>query len=259
MSAHALSTNPPPRAPQTCRWRSRHRLTSTSTVRREPRARRGASRGTLDRGHQIGRPRPHGGADPGPTRAPSRERGSAADQRGAVPRSSRRADERAAHARQRATRAAAEQRRVEGLRRREMERRRKNARARERYRQERLAEGTRVNKRTGMHALAIQVDPIAYRAVKADALQRGCSIPTVIGEILSNSSSRHPIASPEATGPRWRRTGEGRKANQHTRIDIDDDAWLTVRRDAVRHGLTIARWIGLNLETWARRGDVEES
>ena len=167
--------------------------------------------------------------------------------------------ERAAHARQRATRAAAEQRRVEGLRRREMERRRKNARARERYRQERLAEGTRVNKRTGMHALAIQVDPIAYRAVKADALQRGCSIPTVIGEILSNSSSRHPIASPEATGPRWRRTGEGRKANQHTRIDIDDDAWLTVRRDAVRHGLTIARWIGLNLETWARRGDVEES
>ena len=166
--------------------------------------------------------------------------------------------ERAAHARQRAARAAAEQRRVEGLRRREMERRRKNARARERYRQQRLAEGTRVNKRTGMHALAIQVDPIAYRAVKADALQRGSSIPSVIGEILTDSS-RQPIASPEATGPRWRRTGEGRKANQHTRIDIDDDAWLTVRRDAVRHGLTIARWIGLNLETWARRGDVEES
>ena len=44
-----------------------------------------------------------------------------------------------------------------------------------------------------------------------------------------------------------------------TRIDIDDDAWLTVRRDAVRHGHTIARWIGLNLETWARPGDVEES
>ena len=85
------------------------------------------------------------------------------------------------------------------------------------------------------------------------------SIPTVIGEILSDSSSRQPIASAKTSGPRWRRTGEGRKANQHTRIDIDDDAWLTVRRDAVRHGLTIARWIGLNLETWARRGDVEES
>ena len=78
--------------------------------------------------------------------------------------------ERAAHARQRAARAAAEQRRVEGKRRREMERRRKNARARERYRQLRLTEGARANKRTGMHALAIQVDPLAYRAVKAEAL-----------------------------------------------------------------------------------------
>jgi hypothetical protein len=166
--------------------------------------------------------------------------------------------ERTAHARQVAAKAAAEQRRVEGMCRREMERRRKNARARERYQQRRLTEGARVNKRIRMHALAIQVDPAAYRAVKAEALQRGTSIPGVIAEILSDSS-RQPIASANPTEPRWRRTGEGRKANQHTRIDIDDDAWLAVRRDAVRHGLTIARWIGLNLETWARRGDVEES
>jgi hypothetical protein len=166
--------------------------------------------------------------------------------------------ERAAHARQSAARAAAEQRRVEGLRRREMERRRKNARARERYRQQRLTEGARVDKRTGMHALAIQVDPIAYRAVKAEALERGSTIPTMIGEILRNSS-RQPVASPMATGPRWRRTGEGRRANQHTRIDIDDEGWLTVRRDAIRHGLTIARWIGLTLETWARGADVEDT
>jgi hypothetical protein len=166
--------------------------------------------------------------------------------------------ERAAHARQRAARAVAEQRRVEGMRRREMERKRKNARARERYRQLRLNEGARANKRTGMHALAIQVDPVAYRAVKAETLRRGSSIPTVIGEILTDSS-RQPIASATTTEPRRRRTGEGRKANQHTRIDIDEDAWLTVRRDAVRHGLTIARWIGLNLETWARGADVEDA
>jgi hypothetical protein len=166
--------------------------------------------------------------------------------------------ERAAHARQRAARAVAEQRRVEGMRRREMERKRKNARARERYRERRLIESARVNNRTGMHALAIQVDPAAYRAVKAEALQRTSSIPTVIGEILSDSS-RQPIASAKTTEPRWRRTGEGRKANQHTRIDVDDEAWLSVRRDAIRHGLTIARWIGLTLETWARRGDVDDS
>jgi hypothetical protein len=166
--------------------------------------------------------------------------------------------ERAAHARQRAARAAAEQRRMEGLRRREMERLRKNARARERYRQLRRTDGARVNKRIGMHALAIQVDPIAYQAAKAEALQRGSSIPTVIGEILSDSLSS-PIAPARTPAPRWRRTSEGRRANQHTRIDIDDEDWLTVRHDAVRHGVTIARWIGLVLETWARRDDVEDT
>jgi hypothetical protein len=162
--------------------------------------------------------------------------------------------ERAAHARQRAARAAAEQRRVEGMRRREIERGRKNAAARERYRQLRLTEDPRVDKRTGMHALAIQVDPIAYRAVKAEAVRRRSSIPRVIGEILTDSS-RQPIASPQATEPRGRRTGEGRKANQHTRVEINDEAWLTVRRDAIQHGVTIARWIGLVLETWAQRCD----
>ena len=80
----------------------------------------------------------------------------------------------------------------------------------------------------------------------------------MIGEILSDSS-RKPIISAKTIEPRWRRTGEGRKANQHTRIDIDDEGWLTVRRDAIRHGVTIARWIGLILETWAQRHDVEES
>jgi hypothetical protein len=167
--------------------------------------------------------------------------------------------ERAAHARQRAARAAAEQRRVEGARRREIERRRKNAAAREHYRQLRLTEDPRVDNRTGTHALAIQVDPIAYRAVKAEALRRRTTIPTVIGEILSDPSSSKPVRALSPIGRRWRRTGEGRKANQHTRIDIDDDdGWLAVRRDAVQHGLTIARWVGLALETWAQRGNTED-
>ena len=157
--------------------------------------------------------------------------------------------ERAAHARQRAAKAAAEQRRVEGMRRREMERRRKNARARERYQQRRLTEGSRVNNRIGMHALPIQVDPIAYAAVKAEALRRRTSIPSVIGEILSDSS-RQPIASSKTTEPRWNRTGEGRRGNQHTRIDIDDETWRTIRLDAIENRQTVGRWIGKALESW---------
>ncbi len=212
----------------------------------------------MDRGHPIGRPKPRRAADPRPTRTPSRERRSAADQRGEVPRPSRRADG--------TRRAGPPESRPSGGRtttsRRHTTtrdgRKRKNARARARYRERRLTESARLNNRTGMHALAIQIDTRAYRAVKAQVLQRKTSIAKAIGETLSDSSPK-PIASARAAGPRWRRTGEGRRANQHTRIDIDDEGWLTVRHDAIRHGFTIARWIGLNLETWARRGDVEES
>ena len=63
-----------------------------------------------------------------------------------------------------ATRAANERTRIEGDRRREKERLRKNALARERYAERRRTEAARVDKRTGMHALAIEVDPAAYRA-----------------------------------------------------------------------------------------------
>ena len=158
------------------------------------------------------------------------------------------------HARGAATRAANERTRIEDDRRHEKQRLRKNALARERYAERRRTDAARVDKRTGMHALAIEVDPTAYRAVKAEALQRGSSIPRVIGEILSDSS-REPVAPAEATGPRWHRTGDGRKANQHTRIDIGDEAWLSVRRHAIRHGLTTARWVGVVLETWRQRCD----
>jgi hypothetical protein len=59
---------------------------------------------------------------------------------------------------------------------------------------------------SGMHALAIQVDPAAYRAVKVEALQRGSSIPTVIGESLNNS--RRDNRSPPRRRPS--RVGAGR-------------------------------------------------
>src|SRR6478752_10299095 len=95
---------------------------------------------------------------------------------------------RADQARQAASRATVARARIEGERQREKERLRKNARARERYRQRRFTETPRANKRTGMHALAIEVDPTAYAAVKAEALRRRRAIPTVIGEILSDGS-----------------------------------------------------------------------
>ena len=76
--------------------------------------------------------------------------------------------------------------------------------------------------RTPAPASAIGSTP--DRAVKAEALLRRTTILTLIGEILSDSSPT-PVAGSSPTEPRWRRTGEGRKANQYTRIDIGDEAW----------------------------------
>ena len=154
------------------------------------------------------------------------------------------------HARAAATRAATARARIEDDRRYEKQRLRKNALARERYAERRRTEAARVDKRTGMHALAIEVDPAAYRAVKAEALRQLCTIPALIGDILTGASL--PMACPSAPGPRWRRTGAGRRANQHVRIDLDDDAWETVHAQAFAAVQPVSRWIGGALESWVR-------
>ncbi len=159
--------------------------------------------------------------------------------------------QRADHARQAAGRAKAAAARLEGERRREAERLRKNARGREPSRQRRLTEPPRANKRTGMHALAIEIDPAAYRAVRSEALRRGSTILKLIGEILSDRSlDPRPVPS-TVTSTRWRRTGGGRRANQHMRIDIDDETWRRLHVDAFEGGRTLARCIGFLLEAWA--------
>ena len=101
----------------------------------------------------------------------------------------------------------------------------------------RLTEPARANKRTGMHALAIEVDLAAYRAVKVEAFRRQTAIPTLLGVIVRDALRSSNRSSPP-TGSRWRRTGEGRRANQHTRIDLDDETWQAVHIEALEPGHT---------------------
>ena len=131
----------------------------------------------------------------------------------------------------------------------EQQRLRRNAQQRAAYARRRAEGRARADGRTGLHAIPIVVDPAAYADVKAEAYRRRTSIPAVIGEIVSTTP---PVrTAPSGNGPRWRRTGEGRRANQHTRIDIDDTAWRQVHVDAITAGLTAGRWIGLRIEQWA--------
>jgi len=153
------------------------------------------------------------------------------------------------HARGAATRAATARARIEDDRRHEKQRRHKNALARERYAERRRTEAARVDKRTGMHALAIEVDPAAYRAVKLKAARRRVTVPEQLGEILSRSACGDgPSPGP---GPRRSRTGEGRRANQHTRVAVGEEVWQAIRVNAAGSGLAMARWIGLVIQEWA--------
>ncbi|MGE0230122.1 MAG: hypothetical protein AB7U23_16610 [Dehalococcoidia bacterium] len=130
----------------------------------------------------------------------------------------------------------------------EQQRLRRNAKQRAAYARQRAKGRARTDGRTGLHAIAIVVDPAAYVAVKAEAYQRRISIPVLLGEILSPTPPTN--AAPAAQGPRWRRTGRGRRANQHTRIHIDDTAWRQLHLDAITAGHTTGRWIGIRVEAW---------
>lgn len=162
--------------------------------------------------------------------------------------------QRADEAHHMATRAAAARARIDAEHQREKERQRKNARVRARYRERRLTESPRPNKRTGMHAIAIVVDPTAYQALKLEARRRSPPIPSLLGEIVA--ADLHNASAPPTTGaPRWYRTGDGRRANKHTRIDIEDEAWSALHLDALLRSRTVARHVGLMIERWAAEQD----
>ena len=123
-------------------------------------------------------------------------------------------------------------------------------RARARYRARRDAGITRANNRKGVHAIAIVVDPSAYQALKLEARRGSISIPSLLGEIVV-ADLRNPPAVRTVDAPRWRRTGDGRRANQHTRIAIDDGVWEALHADAIQRSLTVGRRTGMAIERWS--------
>jgi hypothetical protein len=148
-----------------------------------------------------------------------------------------------------AKRAQREIRRLSGQKEDARQRARKNELARADYARRRAAGIERVDGRLGMHACAIAVDPAAYAALKLGARTMRVSIPVMLGRVVHDAP--RPEGRQPADAPRWRRTSEGRRANQHTRIAVDDDAWEHLHAEAIAHRVTFARWIGILVERWA--------
>ena len=149
-----------------------------------------------------------------------------------------------------ARRAAKQNQRLRAAETADAERLRRNARQRATYARKRAQGEARIDNGRGVHATAITVHPDAYTAVKTEAYDRRQSIPTTLGQILSNTPLPPP-APQRASEPRWRRTGQGRQANQHTRIHLDDHTWHQLHHDAITHNHTFARHLGHIIEHWA--------
>lgn len=154
--------------------------------------------------------------------------------------------------------AASRLRRKQAEERREADRLARNARSRGAYRRAREQRGPRVDSRIGMHAIAIVVGDEAYAAVKLEARRRGTSVPVVLGEILTRAITLPAVAPRAEREPRWRRTGEGRRANRHTRIAITDQVWEQLHEQAIAANQTVSSSIGSIVDEWsARRSTVQ--
>ena len=100
----------------------------------------------------------------------------------------------------------------------------------------------------------IDVDPTAWRALRAEAARRRISAKQLLGNIARGlGADFDPGAVPTSSEPRWRRTGAGRRAGHSTLVECDDDSWARLRARAVTECITLARLLGQAVEDHARQ------
>ena len=126
----------------------------------------------------------------------------------------------------------------------------RNARRREEYR--RRAEGPQTDRRTPSKAVRVEVDPAAWQELKIGAVRSHASIPRLLGllVIADLASGDGHSAGRDRDEPRWSQTGQGRRARQYARVEVDDETWEVLRVNAAERRLTIARRVGIAVERW---------
>ena len=126
----------------------------------------------------------------------------------------------------------------------------RNARRREGYR--RRAQGPRTDHWPPSKAVRVEVDPAAWTALKIEAVKSHASIPRHLGllVIADLASGDCHSAGRDRDEPRWSRTGQGRRARQYARIEVDDETWEVLRVNAAERRLTMARRVGIAVERW---------
>lgn len=101
----------------------------------------------------------------------------------------------------------------------------------------------------------IDVDNGAWEAIRLVTIEQRTSLRLYVGEMVTAEAALLD-ATPDLGPPssRWRRSpGEGapRPRSRSLRIEVDDDAWTTIRAAARRTDTTISRYLGAVVESRA--------
>jgi len=106
-------------------------------------------------------------------------------------------------------------------------------------------------RRSAQRPTHVDVDPEAWRAIRQLAVRRGVTVGRFVGELVVREAQRldrggQPLS---ATSGRRGPSGEGRRAQRFARLEIDLGPWTTLRAGAIAGTLTVARYVGLLVES----------
>jgi hypothetical protein len=102
--------------------------------------------------------------------------------------------------------------------------------------------------RTPNRPTHVEVDDVAWAAVKQAAIRRGTTVAAAVGDLVANASRASLVATLIID-----RTSTGRRAQRFARLFIDDEAWFAFRAMCDEAAVTTARGVGLVVEREARK------
>jgi len=106
-------------------------------------------------------------------------------------------------------------------------------------------------RRTAQRPTHVDVDSEAWKAVRQLAVHRGIAVGRLVGEVVVREAQRlggggAPLS--ELSGRRGP-SGAGRRAQRFARLEVNLGPWTTVRVGAIAANITLARYVGLLVES----------
>jgi predicted DNA-binding ribbon-helix-helix protein len=110
-------------------------------------------------------------------------------------------------------------------------------------------------RRTARRPTHVDVDPEAWKAVRQIAVRQGITVGRLVGDLVVRETQRLDRGGTPLSETSGRRgpSGSGRRARRFARLEVDLGPWTTLRSGAIAANLTVARYVGLLVETTGDR------